>query len=170
MEIVVKCKCGRELTAPGDAVGLKGTCPSCGRKFIIGQEQPQDSPAKPKKQRDPATVPEALAPASASRVRHLFYWALLVALSPLAWYTFRATPPGEAFEDRLRDTLRTDPEVRAKLRQVYALHNYVRDKDLFEAIPSHRIRGALLPYDTHVHWLYAAAAMIAFLGVLGLGF
>src|SRR4051812_42139876 len=36
MEITVRCtKCGRELQAPEEAVGEKGTCPTCGKRFII---------------------------------------------------------------------------------------------------------------------------------------
>src|SRR4051812_35124527 len=113
MDITVRCKCGRELTAPEESIGLNGTCPTCGRRFVIepipeGGEGADgvagagaatvESPSPPKPQRDPATLPESAPPARASVIRHVLYLLLAAALVPLAWQTFH--PDTGTFDDR----------------------------------------------------------------------
>ena len=39
MPISVVCKCGRTLTAPNEAAGKHGKCPSCGNRLLIAESE-----------------------------------------------------------------------------------------------------------------------------------
>lgn len=84
-------------------------------------------------------------------------WILLVALAPLA---FSIVIPERPAGERFVETIRLHPEVADSLDPTDPLTSLV------ESIPEHRLVGAHLPYDTHLHWAYALIAAAVFLGVL----
>lgn len=98
-------------------------------------------------------------------LRHL-HWLLILALIPLAISLLRKGDDGREFSDRLMETLDQVPSE-AKQRIVNSLMNLEEGKgslnDIFEAIPDHRLAGALLPRHSWGHWLFALIAAIAFM-------
>jgi RsiW-degrading membrane proteinase PrsW (M82 family) len=171
MEITVRCpKCSRELQAPEEALGEKGTCPSCGKKFVLqrASEAPAAGPKKVKKPNDPTKYPEYAAPAMPSWWRGVLYGVLLLALIPLLWETRH--PLHRTFNDALDVSIANHPDVVPKLRDVYEQKKVIRNRDVFDVLPDHRLDGALLPYNTWRHWGYAGASAVVFLAFTGLMF
>ncbi len=174
MEVTVRCpKCRRELQAPEEAIGEKGTCPTCGKKFIltpvVSEPEPAPEPAKKTHvKKKSARYPEEYVPASPSVWRHRLYGVLLLALAPLVW---DVTHTGHAdFNSQMARSLAKHPEIVDRLTQIYQQKHVIRTRDFFSAIPENRLEGALLPYNTWGHWGIAAGAAVLFLAIVRLMF
>jgi RsiW-degrading membrane proteinase PrsW (M82 family) len=87
------------------------------------------------------------------------YLVLLLALIPLAWSTFH---PGdkEDVKHRISQTVDDHPEI---LDQVKAAESM---QQLCAAMPEDRVEGALLPYDTYLHWGFAGLSGGLFFGLV----
>lgn len=85
-----------------------------------------------------------------------YHWIYLLALAPLALVIFW---PGESTGTRLLRTLQNHPE---------ATPQFEADEEgaFFDALPGHRIEGALLGYDSLLHWVFGAISAAAYLGLL----
>ena len=111
-----------------------------------------------------AVLPLAAGPAGGRR--KFWYWALLLALVPLAWSTLQGEKHEGDLGERLSSTLRHHPELQEKMRSWFARaesagENTTEDdlkRELFNLLPGHRFDGAMLPYDTGMHWGLAAAS------------
>jgi hypothetical protein len=162
MPTVMTCPCGRRLRVPDEAAGKRARCPACGR--LVNVPRPSDSAVG----EGSAPLPYAAAPAAAGQT----YWhvLLLLALVPLAVFTFKGGPP-QTFKEQLHATLAAHPEVKPKLDELLdeAREGHVETgkllDDLFDLLPGHRMQGALLPYGSYMHWLFALISAAAFLGL-----
>jgi RsiW-degrading membrane proteinase PrsW (M82 family) len=95
-----------------------------------------------------------------SQSRGYLYFLLLLLLIPLAWSTLHRDH--NEFRDHLTLTFKNHPELRLKLAEVMSSETATKDQ-LFEALPSHKLDGALLSYDTWGHWALAGISGIVFL-------
>lgn len=94
----------------------------------------------------PVPLPPLAAPAGASSgtASRFMYLVLLAAMIPLAVSTL-AGKEAATVGDRIARTIEHHPEVRTATSEA----------DLFNALPDHRIEGALHARDTKMHWGYA---------------
>lgn len=93
-------------------------------------------------------------------------WLLIVALVPLLLSTLHSRDNESDLKTRLQHTIQSHPEV-AK-----SLQNESEDNEnaLFNALPDHRIEGALLARDSWMHWVFAFASAGVFFGLILLTF
>ncbi|MCL2639380.1 MAG: PrsW family glutamic-type intramembrane protease [Phycisphaerales bacterium] len=87
-------------------------------------------------------------------VRQYFYMLLLLALIPLAYWTFQ---PRLGFHQLRNRTIAVHPELRESTGD-----------DLFRSLPGNRFLGALLPRESNAHWLMAVASLVGFLVFIAL--
>jgi RsiW-degrading membrane proteinase PrsW (M82 family) len=103
----------------------------------------------------------------------LRYWLLALALIPLAAALFRQD---DKIEDRIASTLRQmSPDEQSKFQRILKFGDDDENDErllfiLLAITPDHRIDGAHLPRDTHVHWLYAMVSAGFFWGIIVLLF
>jgi len=90
------------------------------------------------------------------------YLILLLTLLPLVWSTFRPGDPKDV-PKRLAETIQTHPEIQDK---VDSLPEDASIEQLCALLPNDRIDGALLAYDTYVHWGFALLSAAAFFGLV----
>jgi RsiW-degrading membrane proteinase PrsW (M82 family) len=96
-------------------------------------------------------------------LREYLYWALPLALLPLAFSLGR---PDDDTAERFGRTLTDTPaEVRHRVDAIERDPAATLD-DLLAALPDRRIRGAFLPRDTVGHWLFAGLAGAGFLALI----
>src|SRR6185503_6352708 len=104
-----------------------------------------------------ATVRSTAAPRPPSRPdgwRSLARWSLLVALVPLAFYTFSAP---DNPRERLERAIKEHPELVKKLKGRRATED-----DFIDLLPGRRVQGAALSRTTAAHWLLALIAALVF--------
>jgi RsiW-degrading membrane proteinase PrsW (M82 family) len=94
--------------------------------------------------------------ALAGRRPRLLYLLFALAFIPLVLQTLGSQ--GDVAE-RLTHTFAAHPEIEPKLESVKS------KADLYALFPDGRIEGAHVSYFTHIHWVYAAIAALAFFGV-----
>jgi RsiW-degrading membrane proteinase PrsW (M82 family) len=179
MSIRVVCQCGRELWAEDDEAGARGRCPSCNRKLIIPEagelpmEQPLAGEMEAGKKADDSIVAAPMTPAApampavpeaVSRPRHLLYWVLALALIPVGWSALH--PAKDDIEQRLVRTVAAHPQVLADLRHLSEEKGTLRDGDVLELLPGHRLEGSLLSRHTWWHWGFAGGSALLFLGMI----
>jgi RsiW-degrading membrane proteinase PrsW (M82 family) len=96
-------------------------------------------------------------------LRHL-HWLLVLSLIPLTVSLFQ-THDDRDFLRRLIETLEQAPPD-SRLRAERAIAELEDGKGslekVFAALPDHRLRGAFLPRDTWMHWLFTAGATVLF--------
>ena len=99
---------------------------------------------------------------SATRVAGPLFIALFVALLPLVWFTLagRGSP---TLDDRIQQTLQHHPELE-EMEQGAGEPDESAEMRLFNALPEHRIEGALHSRETKMHWFYALLATGIFFG------
>jgi RsiW-degrading membrane proteinase PrsW (M82 family) len=100
----------------------------------------------------------------AAWLRHL-HWLLMLALIPLAVSLLRKGDDRDIVE-RLDQTIESmPPEGRANVDRTFEsmLEGKADFDDLFKDLPRHRLIGAALPRDTHLHWLFALGSIVIFL-------
>src|SRR5262245_51678148 len=103
-------------------------------------------------------------------LRHL-HWLLILSLIPLALSLLQPRNE-ETVEKRLMDTLANAPpdlqgRIAATLLDIE--DGKASFETLFTLLPDHRLRGAFLPRETWMHWLFTlAAAVLFFLFLLAL--
>ena len=100
--------------------------------------------------------------------RDFLHFVLLLALIPLAIDTLWSKPALEDFEERLATTAEAHPEIAPRLSDwANRLDGGKAEFDeLFRILPDHQVDGALLPRDSHLHWLLAIVAAALFFGLL----
>ena len=177
MSIKFQCSCGRTIKAPFGSSGRQARCPECHTILTIPEEQagddydlaptaaapqPTPQPAPPSfsqsfPQARPVAAPErplatrysplnlpakpTLAPRPPG-IRQYFYLFLLLALLPLVFFTFQ---PHDDVGEKLRSAIEAHPDVSSA-------------EEFFNALPGHRIEGALLPRESKAQWFMALAA------------
>ncbi len=100
----------------------------------------------------------------ASGIRRFLLPVLLLALLPLAFSMSHDVP---TFSDRVLRTIAAHPEDPGlKQRILYAQDQGYTYDQFFPLLPRHRLEGALLAYDSYMHWLIALGTALAFLLVL----
>jgi RsiW-degrading membrane proteinase PrsW (M82 family) len=96
-------------------------------------------------------------------LRHL-HWLLALSLIPLAASLLQKSEEPDIFP-RLIETIQQAPED-SRPRIVQALEDVKDDQGsletLFAALPNHKLVGAWLPRDSHIHWLLTAGAVLLF--------
>jgi RsiW-degrading membrane proteinase PrsW (M82 family) len=103
-----------------------------------------------------------------SSPREFLYLVLFLALIPLAVDTLWSKPAMKDFADRLATTAVEHPEIAPRLSD-WANRLEVGKADfdeLFNILPEHQVAGALLPRDSHLHWLLAFVSAALFFGLL----
>jgi RsiW-degrading membrane proteinase PrsW (M82 family) len=174
MPIDVLCQCGRWLRMPDASAGTRGQCPVCRRDFDIPfeshvfeshvfeshvQTHPEPTPA-------PAFSPAVDAPKLKSRrepgARPYRYLVLLIALLPLAWSTYRPIPKID-MEERKIETLEGHPDNIARYNELPA---NATKAEVFATFPDDRLIGAVLPYDTYLHFGMAIVSAAIFFGLV----
>jgi RsiW-degrading membrane proteinase PrsW (M82 family) len=148
------CSCGARLASTAKFAGRTIDCPSCGQAVPVpaASTAAETARAAPTARRAAATAVRR-PPATPDGWRSTARWSMLLALVPLAIYTFT---PDDAHE-RTERYLKEHPEVATKLKgQRLTLDT------LTEAIPSHRIEGAALSRKTWAHWIVALLAALIF--------
>jgi RsiW-degrading membrane proteinase PrsW (M82 family) len=165
------------LKTRDEAAGKKGKCPSCGQMLVIPWPEPAAFEPPPDEfgltdppMEDalpaPPTMPERVVryeqPAlggGVSSLRHYVYFLLLLALLPLVMSTLKKN---DDVGRRLKHTLEANKSIVEKFeRQEDASFD-----DLLNALPNHRIEGALLPRNTWTHWLFAGLSAAGFFGLM----
>ncbi len=85
------------------------------------------------------------------------FWLFAATLLPLA-LSILIDPPNT--RQRMERTLQAYPEAAPELQRAGSLGAAL------QKLPGHRIEGALLPYGSHTHWLYALAASLLFFSLI----
>jgi RsiW-degrading membrane proteinase PrsW (M82 family) len=152
--VELRCPCGKLLRANDSLIGQTIQCNLCRRELTV--PDPKAIPPEPKQPK------EEVVPAAANKSpREYLYWALALAIFPLA--VFLAHPREEDLATRFRWALAKAPaDVKHKIEQlqeVYDIPDEVLAFVLVEMLPSGRLDSrALLPRHTTWHWVFAAAA------------
>jgi RsiW-degrading membrane proteinase PrsW (M82 family) len=146
---------------------------------VTGAEEPEEAPrpraprphgAPPEKSRK--KVIETLPPLTANEIplwlRHL-HWFLALALLPLTFSLLDQSDAQESFDTRLEKTLTELPED-AQERVFRVVASLAEEKgsieDLFNALPDHKLAGALLPRRSWMHCVYAGGVAVLFMAFL----
>lgn len=173
MPITFTCTCGKQLHAPDSAAGRRARCPRCQSVVIVpmGDELELQgasllSAPKPAVSPMPATRSisdsgPALAYAQTSQrvyLRRFAYLLLVLALLPLIFSTFF---PHEDHSAEVLQAIQDHPELVARIENG-AISRAEFMRELFDTLPNDRVSGALLPHETHAHWLYALGASAAY--------
>jgi RsiW-degrading membrane proteinase PrsW (M82 family) len=119
--------------------------------------------------RHPAATPQLAtqyAEPRKSSLRRFTYVLLLLALIPLVLSTLW---PSESNGEDFLKAINDHPEIVQQLEDADMTLAQFKTA-IFATLPNHRVNGALLPYDSHAHWLIAAAAAVAFFAFLLLVF
>jgi len=111
---------------------------------------------------DPAISAAPMDRSALSAWRGYAHWLLPLALLPLA---FSLGQPDDDILNRFRQTLlETTTDIRLRVELIEQNPNASLD-DLLAALPGQRIQGSLFSRPTHLHWLFAIAAAVIFLGL-----
>jgi RsiW-degrading membrane proteinase PrsW (M82 family) len=191
MPIDFSCTCGKTLKAPDTAAGRKARCPRCqsivtvpsavsaaSMEYDLQEPAPRPitliSQSKIESQKPKIPAPSLTTnPALREKKIHTFqrfaYLLFLLALIPLILSTFQ---PHQKTADKFDRTIKAHPEILPALSQLIDADGTLKGtkKELFTALPNDRLDGALLPYDTHAHYLIALATAAAFFSFLLLAF
>jgi RsiW-degrading membrane proteinase PrsW (M82 family) len=100
--------------------------------------------------------------------REFLHFVLFLALIPLAIDTLWSKPALQDFTDRLATTAMEHPEIAPRLGDWVSRLNVGKAnfEELFNLLPEHEVAGALLPRDSHLHWLLALVSAGLFFGLL----
>lgn len=191
MAIQFSCSCGKQFCVRDDYAGKRARCSVCGQELTVPQATAAAVTATPAAAAAPTPAAysgrrslTSIAEANMAREaqqrsaeprtwRDYLYLLFLVALLPLALYTFVSPEPAGS---RLQRMAGDSPELRKTVDQVTDLaepgepiSDYILSllpRSFYEHLPQGRIAGALLARDSFTHWLLAAASAGAFLGLL----
>jgi RsiW-degrading membrane proteinase PrsW (M82 family) len=195
VSIAANCPaCGKGHKAPEKLAGRTVSCLSCGKPFTIPapdleaaaaalldddvapaesahvpEPEPADEPVaiappRPKRKPDVATLPPLTTNDPPLWLRHL-HWLLALALIPLAVSLLATSDEDKSIIERIAKTLETAGPIE-RARFIAAAAHPLSDDEIFEALPDHRLVGALLPRSTGWHWGMAVAATIGFLAFM----
>lgn len=90
------------------------------------------------------------------------WWVFLLMMLPLALITFFPRP---SIQQRIQRTIEAHPEI-VELRNKFehqVLANYPDMNTVLQLLPHKRLAGAMLPYTSILHWLFAVAAAVLFI-------
>ena len=173
MSRMVKCECGKENRVDtGFSTANVVYCIRCCRSIPLttaaapsatdpyGLVVPDDPNAAPPKH--PAAPLEVQPVPRPNHPREFLYWLMPLALLPLAFSL--GQPPDDTLA-RFQKTLDGLPQSIREKVDVLERTPGASLEDLFQLLPGKKIIGAYLPHGTQVHWLFAAAAVFAFLGL-----
>jgi RsiW-degrading membrane proteinase PrsW (M82 family) len=152
MLIEVRCPCGKQLRAADSLIGQTIQCNLCGREVLV--PDPAAVVPKPK-----PPVQEVVAAAANNSPREYMYWALALAIFPLAVYLAQ---PRDDLGARFRQALpKAPPEAQRvieRIRENFDVPDDVLALILVRLLPSGRLdEQALLSRHTSWHWVFAAA-------------
>ena len=121
---------------------------------------PRRAPAKAGRATDVRALPPLTTNDPPFWLRHL-HWLLVLSLIPLAASLLQKAEE-QTVVQRLLQTIEQEPED-AKARTLAELQDEnVSLEKIFAALPDHKLVGAWLPRDTHIHWLLTAGATLLF--------
>lgn len=184
MAIIFSCSCGKRLRAQERAAGKRLKCPACGNAIVVpearaepeAEEQPDGLSAPPS--HTPPPVDERAKELAKKRYAHLAqeppktslqeyaYWAMLVALVPLAFSLLQARD--DTLDRIVRSIEKSFPKekkaVKKTLKEPVPEEGNVSFDDLIARMPEGRVEGAFLPRKTLWHWVYGLLAAGLFLG------
>lgn len=169
MSVSVRCLCGKDNLVDADQSAGVLACIRCGRPLAVEAAKPVTIDARG---RAVPVTPEAittghpaatLEPAESSHSpREYLYWALPLALLPLA---FALGQPPDDTEARFHRTVHEAPKsVKYRIQQLER-DPFATIDDLFDVLPGNKIIGAFAPRTTQIHWAFAGAAVAVFLGL-----
>jgi RsiW-degrading membrane proteinase PrsW (M82 family) len=195
--ISITCSgCGKKLKAKESLLGRTLPCPGCGTKVTVGSDEddvaamllddaaprkivsPPERPTRVERTTTvdrpspPRPAPKKLKPIRSDEpptwLRHL-HWLLALSLIPLALSLLLGGTRGDYFQ-RYRETLEELPKEEQIRIEVHLARNEPMSlTEELMMLPEHRLKGAFLPRDTMIHWVFtlvAAAAFFAFLVLL----
>ncbi len=155
--------CGKEIGQPAASSGMDSLTRRLRSGAKIAPELTDTAPAAAlpgSREWRRANKPKLQHPARLSGVRQYAYLALLAGLAPLFFATLQAhRAPAESIRDRLLRTIDAHPGLQERLRD---LSDNATLSDLFQVLPDHRLDGAFLPRDTHMHYAFALASAAAY--------
>jgi RsiW-degrading membrane proteinase PrsW (M82 family) len=131
----------RPITTVGEAA-LRNDAPSNGDRPLHPSAAPIATPSMPPQR---ASVIAAPLPRERGSKSEYFYFILCLALVPIAISIF---DPPISFENELVATIREHPELIEKLKGA------TDEESLYNLLPDHRFRDALLSHDSQIHWLF----------------
>lgn len=126
-----------------------------------GEPMLEDAPRKPKKKKKKGEAKRARRLESEAGWRQHLHWFFLAALIPLC---LSSLMQGEPIDERVTATMEEHKIDESNL-------DFEEDGDfnvlqqVAMATPDHRINGAFLAADSHLHWLFAALSAAFFLGL-----
>src|SRR5947209_10436342 len=185
MTISAKCPaCGKGHKAPDKLAGRTVSCLACGKPFRIpaaaleSEEPAGPAPAEPaerverrppaasavprRPRSDVAKLPPLTTDGPPLWLRHL-HWLLALALIPLA--VTLLSGQHDSLKERIEETLgKADPGEQQRILSAAAGAHSI--DDLIEAMPGHRLAGAMLPRSTGWHWAMAGLATAIFLAFM----
>ncbi len=129
-------------------------CAGCGVVFPVLPPPAEEAAGGPEASPPPAPAPHqraAILAPTPEPLGGLPRWAFALSLLPLAWIMLFPPP---SLRDRVEAMLERDP---ALLERVQAAAS---ETEYFDALPDRRIEGALLAYDSRMHWTFAAASAV----------
>jgi RsiW-degrading membrane proteinase PrsW (M82 family) len=150
--VEVRCPCGKVLRANDSLIGQSIQCTLCRREITV----PDPKAVAPK----PEPAPDEVIPAAANNSpREYMYWALALAIFPLAVFLAQ---PREDLGARFREAYPKAPQevkrVIEQIRENYDVPDEVLAMVLVKLLPSGRLDDkALLSRHTTWHWVFAAA-------------
>lgn len=178
MPIAVSCECGGKFRARDELAGRTVRCPKCGQALTIPFETYPIVEDVPKQVLAGAISPTTISMSQPSpggvaiayqgpaapgrRMREWLYLVLALTLVPLLWSTF--DHKHETNTQRLIHTLQAHPEARDRVIRIMNDRQSTA-AEFFGALPGHRLEGALLPYGSEVHWVFALAGAGLFFGL-----
>lgn len=170
MSASLRCVCGKDnlVNAADPSAGF--ACLRCGRPLetakvlaVVSDNRGRLVPVEPEAERAKDHPAAALEPPTQNQgPREYLYWALSLALLPLA---FSLGQPPDDTEVRFRKTLNeSPPSVRQRIEKLER-DPFATLEDLFDILPGNRIVGAFAPRFTQIHWAFAGLSVALFLAV-----
>ena len=170
MSVSVRCICGKDNLVDAEQSTNGLACLRCYRPLTVAAARPvtldrvtgRAVPVEPEAAVAAGHPAAALEPAGkpASGPREYLYWALPLALLPLA---FALGQPPDDTEARFHRTIQqAPPGVRQRIEQLE--HDpFATIDDLFDLLPDNKIIGAYAPRYTDIQWWFAGLSVAAFL-------
>jgi RsiW-degrading membrane proteinase PrsW (M82 family) len=167
MSVFLRCQCGKDNLVDADQSAGVLACIRCGRPLPVEAAKPvtfdahgRAVPATPEV--NPTAHPAAALESAESShsPREYLYWALPLALLPLA---FALGQPPDDTEARFHRTINeAPPGVKHRIQQLER-DPFATLDDLFDVLPGNKIIGAFAPRTTKIHWAFAGASVAVFL-------
>ena len=147
------CGCGAKLSATARFVGRTIDCPACGQSAPVPAAGSVPDGPRPATTRRPGATTVRRPPSRPDGWRSIARFGMLVALIPLAVFTFTVK---DDVKERREESRKQNPEVAKRYRSP----NLTEAEVL--AFPTQRIEGAAFSRKTSVHWAIALLAALVF--------